>query len=108
MRWPSCVGSRKASRSLREATKPRRRTINRIARRQKRRPRESRNPSSSRNLAMSSSQEPLRLSREDLYSPQVEAYLQDQESLRRDIPEVSPQPLLVRVIYSSYFYLSFA
>lgn len=57
---------------------------------------------------MSTSNEPLRLSQEDLYSPQVEAYLQDQAALRRDIPEVPPQPLLVRVIYSSYFYLSLA
>jgi hypothetical protein len=57
---------------------------------------------------MATSKEPLRLSREDLYSPQVEAYLQDQEALRRDIPEVPPQPLLVRIIYSSYFYLSLA
>ena len=43
---------------------------------------------------MSTSKEPLRLSHEDLYSPQVEAYLQDQQLLRRDVAEVPPQPLL--------------
>jgi Ca-activated chloride channel family protein len=59
-------------------------------------------------LSGSLSKEPLRVSHEDLYSPQVDAYLQDQEALRRDIPEVPPQPLLIRVIYSSYFYLSLA
>jgi hypothetical protein len=58
--------------------------------------------------AMSATGEPLRLDKSDLYSPQVEAYLQDQEHLRRDIPEVEPQPLLIRIIYSSYFYLSIA
>jgi hypothetical protein len=57
---------------------------------------------------MSTSGQPLRLDKSDLYSPQVESYLQDQEALRREMPEVEPQPLLVRVIYSSYFYLSIA
>jgi hypothetical protein len=57
---------------------------------------------------MSTSGQPLRLEKSDLYSPQVEAYLQDQESLRRPMPEVEPQPLIIRVIYSSYFYLSIA
>jgi hypothetical protein len=57
---------------------------------------------------MSTSKEPLRLDHSDLYSPQVETYLQDQEALRRNIPEVPPQPLIIRVIYSSYFYLSVA
>jgi hypothetical protein len=57
---------------------------------------------------MSTSGQPLRLENSDLYSPQVEAYLQDQESLRRPMPEIEPQPLIIRVIYSSYFYLSIA
>src|SRR5262245_31161702 len=57
---------------------------------------------------MTSPNEPLRLSRDDLFSPQVEEFLEEQEALRRPVPEVSQQPLLIRVIYSSYFYLSIA
>jgi hypothetical protein len=57
---------------------------------------------------MSSSKEPLRLDHDDLYAPQVDAYLQDQEALRRGVPETTPQPLVVRILYSSYFYLSLA
>lgn len=55
-----------------------------------------------------SAPEPIRLDSNDLFSPQVESYLQERESLRRSIPETPPQPLLLRIIYSSYFYLSLA
>lgn len=57
---------------------------------------------------MSISRDPLRLSEGDLYSPRVEAYLEEQSVLQRGVPEVEPQPFLIRLIYSSYFYLSIA
>jgi Inner membrane component of T3SS, cytoplasmic domain len=56
----------------------------------------------------SSPHEPLRLSPDDLYSPRVEAFLDEQAVLNRAMPEVEPQPWILRVIYSSYFYLSLA
>jgi len=52
--------------------------------------------------------EPLRLTSDDLFTPQVEAYLDEQRVLRRDVPEVPPRPLIVRIFYSSFFYLSLA
>ena len=52
--------------------------------------------------------EPLRLSADDLYSPRVEAFLDEQAMLNRAMPEVEPQPWILRVLYSSYFYLSLA
>jgi hypothetical protein len=52
--------------------------------------------------------EPLRLTSNDLFTPQVEAYLDEQRVLRRDVPEVALRPLIVRIFYSSYFYLSLA
>ncbi len=55
-----------------------------------------------------SSNEPIRLTKSDLYSPQIESYLDMQRSLRRDINEPDPQPLIIRVIYSSWFYLAIA
>jgi FHA domain len=54
------------------------------------------------------SHEPLRLSADDLYSPRVEAFLDEQAMMSRAMPEVEPQPWIVRVFYSSYFYLSLA
>ena len=50
----------------------------------------------------------MRLTGDDLFSPKVESYLQEQAALRRDMPEALTQPLIIRVIYSSYFYLSIA
>jgi hypothetical protein len=50
----------------------------------------------------------LRLTNDDLFSPRVEGYLEEQAVLQRAMPEASAQPLLIRVIYSSYFYLSVA
>ena len=52
--------------------------------------------------------QPLRLDQEDLYSPRVDAYLEEHDALRRNVPDVEPQSLLVRILYSSYFYLSVA
>jgi hypothetical protein len=57
---------------------------------------------------MSQFQPPLRLGENDLYSPRVEAYLEEQAVLTRGVPEVEPQPLILRWIFSSYFYLSVA
>jgi hypothetical protein len=56
----------------------------------------------------SSSHDPLRLSADDLYSPRVDAFLDEQAMMNRAMPEVQPQPWIVRVLYSSYFYLSLA
>jgi hypothetical protein len=50
----------------------------------------------------------IRISQSDLFSPAVEDYLELQEHLRRDIGDVEPQPLLFRIVYSSWFYLSVA
>jgi hypothetical protein len=55
-----------------------------------------------------SPREHLRLTSDDLFTPQVEAYLDEQRVLRRDVPEVAPRPFLVRIFYSSVFYLSLA
>ena len=59
-------------------------------------------------MSSSSPQEPLRLSADDLYSPRVDAFLDEQAMLNRALPESSQQPFIVRVLYSSYFYLSLA
>jgi hypothetical protein len=57
---------------------------------------------------MSVSNEPLRLTHADLNTPDVQAFLDMHESLRRDLGELPAQPLLVRVIYASWFYLAIA
>ena len=44
----------------------------------------------------SGSQEPLRLSRRDLYSPRVDAFLDEQAVLNRPLPEAEPPPFIVR------------
>ncbi len=55
-----------------------------------------------------STSEPIRLESTDLFTPQVDAYLEAQEILRRPVPEIPKQPLFYRVIFSSWFYLSLA
>ena len=52
--------------------------------------------------------QPLRLDQEDLYSPRVEAYLEERDALRRGVPDIPPTPLVLRILYSSCFYLSVA
>jgi hypothetical protein len=42
----------------------------------------------------------------DLNSPSVEAFLQTQQAMHRDVGELAPQPLAIRVLYSSWFYLA--
>jgi hypothetical protein len=51
---------------------------------------------------------PIRVDQSDLFSPQVDEYVAVQQALRRDADAVAPQPLLIRVIYSSWFYLAIA
>jgi hypothetical protein len=57
---------------------------------------------------MPSSNEPLRLTESDLNSPDIQSYLDMHAALRRDVGELPAQPLLIRVIYASWFYLSLA
>jgi hypothetical protein len=52
--------------------------------------------------------EPLRLTHADLNSPQVQQYLDVQASMRRDIGNLEAEPLLIRVVYASWFYLAIA
>src|ERR1700693_2875748 len=52
--------------------------------------------------------EPMRLDADDLYSPRVEAYLEEQSLQRRPIPEAAPRSWLVRLLFANYFYLSVA
>jgi hypothetical protein len=54
------------------------------------------------------SNNPIRLSSEDLFTPKVEGYLEEQASLRRDMPQAEQAPLILRILYSSYFYMSIA
>lgn len=55
---------------------------------------------------MSSSNERIRLDTNDLYSPSVESYLETQRAVRRDPGELESLPWIVRMIYSSWFYLA--
>jgi hypothetical protein len=48
------------------------------------------------------------LTGDDLFSPKVEGYLEEQNALRRDVPQEVQRPLIMRILYSSYFYLSLA
>src|ERR1051325_6008698 len=57
---------------------------------------------------MAPSKEPLRLEQGDLFSPHVEAYLEERAALKRAMPDIEPQPLIIRILYSAYFYLSMA
>ncbi len=59
-------------------------------------------------MSASRPNEPLRLSADDLCSPRVDAFLDEQAMLNRSMPEVEPRPWNLRVLYSSYFYLSLA
>jgi hypothetical protein len=52
--------------------------------------------------------DPIRIGQDELYSADVEDYLAVQHNLRRDVGELNPQPLLLRIIYASWFYLALA
>lgn len=49
---------------------------------------------------------PLRIDAKELFSAKVEDYLEVQSALQRGAEEVEPQSWIVRVIYSSWFYLA--
>src|SRR5262249_27082903 len=57
---------------------------------------------------MSTPNEPIHLDRDALFSPAVEEYLEERSALRQSDPDFAPQPLIVRILYSNYFYLSIA
>src|SRR5271166_2677313 len=59
-------------------------------------------------MSTSSSREPIRLTSADLFSPKVNAFLDEQAVLNRPLPEAEAQSFFVRLVYSSYFYLSLA
>jgi len=54
------------------------------------------------------SRSPIRIDSSDLYSPQVNEFVEMQQALRRDTGPIDPQPLIIRIIYSSWFYLAIA
>jgi hypothetical protein len=54
------------------------------------------------------SQTPIQIDTTELYSPRVNELVEMQQALRRDTGPIDPQPLVIRVIYSSWFYLSIA
>jgi hypothetical protein len=54
------------------------------------------------------SQTPIRIETSDLYSPRVNEFVEMQQALHRDTGPIDPQPLIIRIIYSSWFYLSIA
>ncbi len=57
---------------------------------------------------MSDASSPIRIDTSELYSPKVNEFVEMQQALRRDVGPINPQPLVIRVIYSSWFYLSIA
>lgn len=57
---------------------------------------------------MDESRTPIRVDPSELYSPQVNEYIDIQQALRRDVGPIAPRPLLIRIIYSSWFYLAIA
>ena len=50
--------------------------------------------------------EPTRIDSRDLFSAEVESYIETTEYLRRDVGELTKQSLFSKIIYSSWFYLS--
>src|SRR5258708_18481491 len=57
---------------------------------------------------MANSPERIVISNTDLTSAQVEDYLAIQQNLRREMGEIEQTPLLFRILFSSWFYLSMA
>ncbi len=49
---------------------------------------------------------PLRIDAKELFSAKVEDYLEVQSALQRGAEEIEPQSWIIRMIYSSWFYLS--
>ena len=57
---------------------------------------------------MSQSNNPIRLDDNDLHSPSVESYLEMRRAMRQNADEMGVQPLVIRIVYSSWFYLAIA
>lgn len=57
---------------------------------------------------MPTSNEPIRLDHADLFTPTVDAYIEERAALKKGMPEVEPQSLFFRILYANYFYLSIA
>jgi hypothetical protein len=57
---------------------------------------------------MSQPNDRIRLDYGDLHSQSVESYLEVRRAMRQSQGEQEPQPLVIRVIYSSWFYLAIA
>lgn len=51
------------------------------------------------------SDEPLRISRDEMYAPQVQNYIDIQEGLAKNIEPSEPQSWIVRLLYANWFYL---
>lgn len=50
----------------------------------------------------------IRIDQDDLFTPKVEAFLEEQEVLRRAAPEIAEQGLLAKILFASWFYLGLA
>ena len=50
--------------------------------------------------------DPIRINSKDLFSPEVDSYLDTQEYLRRDVGELEPQSWFGKIVFSSWFYLA--
>ncbi len=57
---------------------------------------------------MSQPNDRIQLDHGDLNSESVESYLEIRRAMRQSLAEQEPQPLVIRVIYSSWFYLAIA
>lgn len=54
---------------------------------------------------MSDSQSPLRITKADLNTSEVDEYVETQQWLQRDLEGGGRQPLLIRIVYANWFYL---
>ena len=50
--------------------------------------------------------DPIRINSKDLFSPEVDSYLETQEYLRHDVGELEPQSWFGKIVFSSWFYLA--
>jgi hypothetical protein len=53
-------------------------------------------------------QQPLRITDQDLFDPRVEGFLEEQAVINRAAPEIPERSLFAKIFYSSYFYLGLA
>jgi hypothetical protein len=52
--------------------------------------------------------ERIRISDNDLFDPKVEGYLEEQDVIRRAVPDIPERSVAAKIFYSSYFYLGVA